>query len=86
MFFYHHRQWCEVDGVVRLSLRPESYAGATGRCGRSGGACKREELTVPDVRLPRTEPSKSADGGGGGLFFLWSSGRQAESEEESVTE
>ncbi len=25
------RRWCEVNGVVRLSSRPESGAGATGR-------------------------------------------------------
>ena len=36
-----------------------------GTLGEVGGVCEREELTAPDVRLPRTEPSKSADGGCG---------------------
>ena len=35
------------------------------------GVREREESTAPDVRLPRTEPSKSADGGGGDLFIFY---------------
>ena len=75
---YPRRRWCEVDGVVRLSLEGGSGANATGRSGRSGGVREREESTAPDVWLPRTEPSKPADGGGGDLFIfiLWSSGER----------
>ena len=52
-------EWCRCHGTL----------------GEVGGVREREESTAPDVWLPRTEPSKSANGGGGDLFiFLWSSG------------
>ncbi len=40
-------EWCRCHGIL----------------GEVRGVREREKLTAPDVRLPRTEPSKSANGG-----------------------
>ena len=59
----------EVDGVMQLSLeggvvpKPQEIRGGW-------GACEHEESMALDVQLPRAVPLKSANGGGGDLFFM----------------
>ncbi len=51
-----------VDGVMWLLLEGGNGAGATGHQGRSGEVWT-QRIIAPDVLLPRTVPSKLADGG-----------------------